>query len=63
MFILCDTSSILMLLRIEPDMFKDERFKCKTIREIHEEIVKNRSLTKRNFLKRLKRLFIRVLRI
>jgi hypothetical protein len=29
-----------MLLRIAPDMFIDERFECKTIREVHEEIVR-----------------------
>jgi hypothetical protein len=39
MFILCDTSSILMLLRIAPDMFSDGRYECKTIHEIHDEIV------------------------
>jgi hypothetical protein len=39
MVILCDTSSILMLLRIAPDMFTDERYKCKTIRDVHDEIV------------------------
>lgn len=36
-----------MLLRIEPDMFKDERFKCKTIREIHEEIVRTTKFKKK----------------
>ncbi|MDG5814965.1 hypothetical protein QA601_07750 [Chitinispirillales bacterium ANBcel5] len=40
MFILCDTSSILMLLRIAPDMFIDERYECKTIRVVHDEIVR-----------------------
>lgn len=40
MFILCDTSSILMLLRIAPDMFTDERYECRTIREVHDEIVR-----------------------
>ena len=40
MFILCDTSSILMLLRIAPDMFVVEGYECKTIREIHNEIVR-----------------------
>jgi hypothetical protein len=39
MVILCDTSSILMLLRIAPDMFTDYRYECKTIREVHDEIV------------------------
>lgn len=40
MFILCDTSSILMLLQIAPDMFTDDRYKCKTIRDVHDEIVR-----------------------
>jgi hypothetical protein len=39
MVILCDTSSILMLLRIAPEMFTDHRYECKTIREVHDEIV------------------------
>lgn len=39
MVILCDTSSILMLLRIAPEMFADPRYECKTIREVHDEIV------------------------
>jgi hypothetical protein len=39
MVILCDTSSILMLLRIAPDMFTDERYECKAIRDVHDEIV------------------------
>lgn len=55
MFILCDTSSILMLLRIAPDMFKDERFQCKTIREIHDEIVQtNKFKTKYPWIKELR---------
>jgi hypothetical protein len=40
MFILCDTSSILLLLRIAPDMFVDARYECCTIREIHDEIIR-----------------------
>jgi hypothetical protein len=39
MIILCDTSSILMLLRIAPEMFADHRFDCITIREVHNEII------------------------
>jgi len=39
-FILCNTSSILMLLRIAPDMFINDAYKCKTIREIHDEIAR-----------------------
>jgi hypothetical protein len=37
--ILYDTSAILMLLRIVPDMFIDERFECVTLRCIHDELV------------------------
>ena len=40
MFILCDTSSILMLLRIAPNMFTDQRYGCKTIRQVHDEIIR-----------------------
>jgi hypothetical protein len=40
MFILCDTSSILMLLQIAPDMFTDDQYECRTIREVHDEIVR-----------------------
>ena len=29
-----------MLLRIAPDMFTDERYECRTIREVHDEIVR-----------------------
>jgi len=35
---LCDTSSILMLIRIAPDMFIDHRYECCTIRLVREEI-------------------------
>lgn len=38
MYILCDTCSVLMLLRIAPDMFTDERFECATIPEVRKEI-------------------------
>ena len=38
MYILCDTCSILMLLRIAPDMFADKRYECVTIRQVWEEI-------------------------
>jgi hypothetical protein len=40
MFILCDTSSILLLLRISPDMFVNVNFECCTIREIHDELIR-----------------------
>lgn len=38
MNILCDTSSILMLLLIVPQMFEDIRFECVTIREVYNEL-------------------------
>jgi len=38
MNILCDTSDILLLLRICPDMFVDTRYECVTIQEVHDEI-------------------------
>lgn len=38
MHILCDTCSILMLIRIVPDMFIDERFDCLTITDVKDEI-------------------------
>ncbi len=39
MYVLCDTSSVLMLLRIAPDIFVDERFECVTVKVVHDEIV------------------------
>lgn len=30
MYILCDTCSVLMLIRITPDMFRDDRYGCVT---------------------------------
>ena len=38
MHILCDTSSILLLIRIAPDMFIDESYECCTIQSIRDEI-------------------------
>jgi hypothetical protein len=35
---LCDTCSVLMLIRIAPDMFTDERFDCVTVQEVCEEV-------------------------
>lgn len=40
MIILCDTSSILMLLRIVPQMFEDHKYNCVTIKEVYEEITR-----------------------
>ncbi len=39
MIILCDTSSILLLLRIAPEMFVNPVFECVTIHEVVTEIV------------------------
>ncbi len=38
MVVLTDTCSIIMLLRIAPEMFSDERFGCVTIQTVHDEI-------------------------
>ena len=38
MNILCDTCSVLMLIRIAPEMFCDDRFKCVTIPEVIKEL-------------------------
>ena len=37
MIVLCDTCSILLLLRIAPDMFIDTRFECITIQDVRNE--------------------------
>ena len=39
MIILCDTSSVVMLLRIVPDMFQDARYGCITIKEVCDELI------------------------
>lgn len=38
MIILCDTSSVVMLLRIAPEMFEDKRYGCVTIKEVYNEL-------------------------
>ena len=38
MIILCDTCSVLMLIRIAPDMFTDSRYDCITVPEVLHEI-------------------------
>jgi hypothetical protein len=38
MNILCDTCSVLMLIRIAPEMFCDERFECVTVPEVIKEL-------------------------
>lgn len=37
MHILCDTSSLMMLLRIAPDLFTDSRYECVTVQQVYEE--------------------------
>lgn len=41
MFILCDTSTVLMLLRIAPDMFIDPKYECLTLVEVKNEILRS----------------------
>jgi len=41
MDILCDTSSVMMLIRIVPDMFLDKRYRCYTLNLIRQEIFRN----------------------
>ncbi len=41
MKILCDTCSILMVIRIAPDMLTDEKYGCFTIQEVREEIIRH----------------------
>ena len=38
MILLCDTCSVLMLIRIAPEMFLDKRFECITIKNVCDEI-------------------------
>lgn len=38
MVILCDTCSILMLIRIAPEMFHDKRYGCVTVQEVVREL-------------------------
>ncbi len=40
MKILCDTCSILMVIRIAPDMLTDEKYGCFTIQKVREEIIR-----------------------
>lgn len=41
MILICDTCSVLMLIRIAPDMFIDSRFECVTINMVCNELSKN----------------------
>jgi hypothetical protein len=47
MKILCDTCCILLILRIAPEMFTDDRFGCFTVKEIRDEIVQTHKLKTR----------------
>jgi hypothetical protein len=38
MNILCDTCCVLMLIRIAPEMFLDNRYECVTIQEVYQEL-------------------------
>lgn len=40
MILLCDTCSVLMLIRIVPDMFIDPKYECATTKEVCEEIIR-----------------------
>ena len=40
MKILCDTCSILMVIRIAPDMLTDKNYGCFTIQEVRKEIIR-----------------------
>jgi hypothetical protein len=47
MNILCDTCSILMLIRIAPEMFCDDRFECVTIQEVLHELFRTQKFKSR----------------
>jgi hypothetical protein len=47
MNILCDTCSILMLIRIAPEMFRDERYECVTIQEVLQELFRTQKFKDR----------------
>lgn len=42
MHVLCDTSSVLMLLRIAPEMFTDPRYECVMTQTVYAEFVQTR---------------------
>lgn len=42
MHVLCDTCSVLMLLRISPAMFADARFGCVTVQDVYQEFTQTR---------------------
>ena len=47
MYILCDTCSVLMLIRIAPDMFCDDRYECVTIQEMIQEMFRTQKFKMR----------------
>jgi predicted nuclease of predicted toxin-antitoxin system len=47
MYILCDTCSVLMLIRIAPDMFIDPEFECVTISDVAKEIFRTQKFKDR----------------
>lgn len=47
MYILCDTCSVLMLIRIAPDMFTDPKFECVTISDVVKEIYRTQKFKNR----------------
>jgi len=47
MYILCDTCSVLMLIRITPDMFRDDRYGCVTIQEVFQELFRTQKFKTR----------------
>lgn len=53
MYILCDTCSVLMLIRIAPDMFMDDRYECTTIQEVSRELFRTQKF-KTKYLWRMK---------
>lgn len=42
MYVLCDTCSLLMLIRLAPNMFIDARYKCCTVNEVRAEVYGNK---------------------
>jgi hypothetical protein len=47
MDILCDTSSIMMLIRIAPNMFLDSKYRCTTLNLMRNEIFRNPKFKKK----------------
>ncbi|WDN87463.1 hypothetical protein BuS5_00431 [Desulfosarcina sp. BuS5] len=47
MYILCDTCSVLMLIRVAPDMFCDDRYGCVTIQEVSQELFRTQKFKSR----------------